>query len=231
MASGKKLKWGKMKVFIAPITAGGIGAYTEVFTPVQGSFALNVEEGDKLEAFIEGGERIAVRQDSSRYSFEFQVYVTNDIPKPILDTDGIITEEYAIRIIPENAQLEGFIMERAAVSVTETFTSEEGHRATYTFEALKPETGAMLKPYTAIAVTPASLSFAKTADTVGQDITVTTTGTVTATSDQSWVTVIVTGSTVKVKVTANDTGSTRVAYITISSGGNNITVVATQAGV
>ena len=147
MAS-KKLKWGKMTVEIAPLTTSGIGTYKEIFTPVQGSFALNVEEGDKLEAFIEGGERIAVRSSANKYSFEFQVYVTNDLPKPIADTDGMITSEYAIRVTPEDATLTGFLMERAAVSVTETFTSEEGHRATYTFNALKPETGAMLKPYT-----------------------------------------------------------------------------------
>lgn len=137
-----------MTVQVAPITEGVIGTFSDIFTPVQGSFALNVEEGDKLEAFIEGGERIAVRSSSNRYSFEFQVYITNDIPKPIADVDGIITSEYAIRVIPEDATLTGFLMERAAVSVTETFTSEEGHRATYTFDALKPQTGAMLKPYT-----------------------------------------------------------------------------------
>jgi hypothetical protein len=142
------LKWGKVTIEIAQIVAGVIGAFTKIFTPVKGSFALNVEEGDKLEAFVEGGERIAVKKNVNRYSFEFQVYITNDLPKPIADVDGVIAGEYAIRVTPEDATLTGFLMERAAVSVTETFTSEEGHRATYTFEALKPETGAMLKPYT-----------------------------------------------------------------------------------
>jgi hypothetical protein len=144
-----KLKWGKMTVEIAPITAGTIGTYAPVFTPKQGSFALNVEDGNKLEAFIEGGERIDVRQDAKKYSFEFQVFLGNGLTKPIEDEDGIIPGEYAIRVIPENALLPGFLMERTAVSVAESFTSEDGHLATYTFEALKPETGTMLKPYTA----------------------------------------------------------------------------------
>jgi hypothetical protein len=144
-----KLKWGKMTVEIAPITAGTIGTYTAIFTPKQGGFALNVEDGNKLEAFIEGGERIDVRQDAKKYSFEFQVLLGEGLEKPIEDVDGIILGEYAIRVIPENALLDGFLMERASVSVSETFTSEEGHLATYTFEALKPTSGKMLKPYTA----------------------------------------------------------------------------------
>lgn len=145
-----QLKWGKMKVEIALITAGVIGAWEDVFTPVQGTFALNTEDGNKLEAFIEGGERIAVRKDKNKYAFEFETYLTDGIDKPIPDIDGLIMDEYAIRVTPENDELEGFLMERAAVSVSETFTSEQGHRAKYTFEALKPNTGAMLKPYTPI---------------------------------------------------------------------------------
>jgi hypothetical protein len=147
--AGSKLKWGKMTVEIAPRTGSTIGSYTSVQTPVQGSFTLNVEEGDKLEAFIEGGERIDVRKDANKYSFEFQVYLGDGLIKPMQDVDGIISGEYAIRVTPENSALEGFLIERAAVSVTESFTSEDGHRATYTFEALKPDTGKMVKPYIA----------------------------------------------------------------------------------
>jgi hypothetical protein len=144
-----KLKWGKMTVEIAPITAGEIGTYVTLFTPKQGSFVMNAEDGNKQEAFTEGGERVDVRQDAKKYSFEFQMFLGEGMEKPIEDFDGIIPGEYSIRIIPENALLPGYLMERAAVSVSETFTSEEGHLATYTFEALKPETGTMLKPYTA----------------------------------------------------------------------------------
>jgi hypothetical protein len=146
-----KLKWGRMTIEIAPITAGTIGTYVAVNTPVQGSFAYNVEEGNKLEAFVEGGERIDTRRDANKYGFSFQVHLGEGFLKPIADVDGIISDDYAIRVTPENPRLSGFLMERAAVSVTESFTSEEGHRATYTFDALIPPTGAMVKPYTAPA--------------------------------------------------------------------------------
>jgi hypothetical protein len=146
----KILKWGKPTLELALLGEDGLlGTFTTIFTPVQDSFTLTVEEGNKLEAFIEGGERIAVRQDSNKYTFEFQVYLGGDLEKPIPDVDGRILSEYAIRVIPENPTLKGFLMERAAVSVTETFTSKDGHRATYKFEALKPAEGNMLKEYLA----------------------------------------------------------------------------------
>jgi hypothetical protein len=224
-----KLKWGKMKVEIAQIINGVIGVFTEVSTPVKDSFTLNVEEGDKLEAFIEGGERIDVRKDANKYAFEFDAYIGQGMDKPIDDLDGIIPGEYAIRVTPEDDTLPGFLMERASVSVAESFTSQDGHKAKYTFEALKPVSGAMLKPYSNLSVTPGSLSFASTADTTGQTITVTATGTVAAASDQSWATVTVSNKVVTVKVAAN-TGAARTAHITISADGKQTTVVVIQAG-
>jgi hypothetical protein len=143
------IKWGKYTLEIAPLTGSTIGAFQAIQTPVDGSFALNVEEGDKKEAFIEGGERIDVKKSANKYSFEFEVYIGAGLPKPIQDNDGIITGEYAIRLIPEDASLEGFLMKRASVSVTESFTSADGHKAKYTFESLKPASGKMLEPYTA----------------------------------------------------------------------------------
>ena len=128
MAS-KKLKWGEMTVEIAPIVNGVAGAFATLMTPVKGTFALNVEEGDKLEAFVEGGERIALRKDKNKYAFEFEMFISGGMTKPIPDEDGLIVSEYAIRVTPEDTKLDGFLMERAAVSVVETFTSADGHRA------------------------------------------------------------------------------------------------------
>ncbi|MDR0659094.1 MAG: BACON domain-containing protein [Mediterranea sp.] len=233
--AGSKLKWGKMTVEIAPVTAGVIGVYAPVYTPVQGSFTLTVEEGNKLEAFIEGGERIDVRKDANKYSFEFQVHIGEGLTKPIADVDGIIAGEYAIRVTPENSTLEGFLMERAAVSVTESFTSEEGHRASYTFEALKPATGAMLKPYVAqiLVVTPTQLAFSSAADNAGQTITATSTGNLTyagKSDDAEWLTVTRSGKVATVKVVANTNSESRIAYVTLTADGKSATVPVTQAG-
>jgi hypothetical protein len=144
----KQLKWGKMAIQYALLPSDDTDlTWLNMLTPVQDSFAFNVEDGEKLEAFIEGGERVAVRRDNSKYSFEFDVHVGSNA-KPIADDDGIISGEYALRVIPENTSLPGFLMPRCSVSVQETFTSKEGHKVKYTFEALKPETGKMLEEYT-----------------------------------------------------------------------------------
>jgi hypothetical protein len=218
----KKLKWGKMRVFIA---LSGEVLRREVPTPVQNSFGLNMEPGEALEAILEGGELYATRQDASKKSFEFQVLVSEDLPKPIDDVDGVITDEYSMWAVPEDTTQAGFYVERAAVSVVESFTSSEGHRATYTFKALKPATGAMVKPYYLLTIKPEVLDFSNQAG--NKTVEVTATGTVTAVSSQTWATVIVTGQSVKVTVTAN-AGAARTAVVTISAEGKEAAVPVTQ---
>lgn len=83
---------------------------------------------------------------------------------------------------------------------------------------------------TAISIDPASLDFAKTANTTGKDVTVTTlASTITAVSDSDWATVSVSGKVVKVKTSTN-TGAERTAVITITdSNTNTISFNAVQA--
>lgn len=69
---------------------------------------------------------------------------------------------------------------------------------------------AALVPYP--ATTPTTLTFTKDADTTGKEITVSTAGTVTATSNQSWCTVTVASNKVTAKVEAN-AGAERTATI------------------
>lgn len=77
---------------------------------------------------------------------------------------------------------------------------------------------------------PTSLSFAKSADTVGKTITATATGVVTAQTSESWVTVEVNENIVTVKVTANS-GKERKAYVIVLSDNKAATIEVTQAGV
>jgi hypothetical protein len=225
---GSILKWGKMRIFIATESYGAKGAWKSVPTPAQSSFALNTEEGDKLEAFVEGGDRIDVRKDANKYAFEFQVHIGAGLEKIIEDDDGAIAGNYAICVIPENRKLAGFLMDRTSVSVTESFTSEEGHRVTYTFEALKPATGKMLKSFFVLEASPIELEFPSAADTTGKTITAVTTGTLTAVSDQSWATVTVAGKVATVKVTAN-AGEARKACITLTADGKQEMITVAQA--
>jgi hypothetical protein len=78
-----------------------------------------------------------------------------------------------------------------------------------------------------LVVTPVELTFSSVADTTGKTITANASGTVTATSDQSWATVTVSGNIVTVKVTAN-TSVARTANITITADGKQAIVAVIQ---
>ena len=66
---------------------------------------------------------------------------------PIEDEDGVVVDNYAVRLTPEDETLEGFIIEKSSVSVEKNWSSEDGETLKYTFEALKPATGKMCKTY------------------------------------------------------------------------------------
>jgi hypothetical protein len=145
-----KISWGKPTIEIAVIGAAGTpGIFTALPAPVKDTTQLTVEKGEKLEAPLEGGEMADVRYSRNKYTLVFELYKTKGQAKPIADSDGIITEEYAVRLTPEDPTNEGFIIDRATVSVEDTWAANIGYKWKYTFEALKPENGAMLKPYTA----------------------------------------------------------------------------------
>jgi len=142
------ISWGKPLVEVAPITGGTPGAFVALPTPVQDSTQLSVEKGNKLEAPLEGGELADVRYDKNKYTLVLELYRTKGLTKPIVDDDGIINTEYAVRLTPEDPTVEGFIIDRTSVSIEDTWDAKIGYKWKYTFEALKPAIGTLLKPYT-----------------------------------------------------------------------------------
>ena len=81
-----------------------------------------------------------------------------------------------------------------------------------------------------LLVTPTEMSFTKAADSTGKSVTATSSGSVSAVSDQSWATVSVSGSVVTVTVAAN-AGASRKAAVTVSADGKKAVVAVTQEGV
>lgn len=122
--------------------------WTALDNPVQGSTTLETDEGDVTEANGEGGELVDAYIAASTYRLSFQLFAKRDAEKPIEDEDGVILDEYAIRLTPEDDTLPGFMLPRCRVSVVDTYTAADGERWQYTFRALKPTTGAMKQEYT-----------------------------------------------------------------------------------
>lgn len=146
------LTWGKPKIEIVKIGADGSAPeeeWKETDNPVENTTKLNTEQGDKKEAKAEGGEIVDVRVGKSKYTLEFELYAAKGKTKPIEDEDGVVLDNYAVRLTPEDASLPGFIIDNASVSVIDTFDTENGTKWKYTFNALKPKAGKILKSYTA----------------------------------------------------------------------------------
>jgi len=147
------LSWGKPLVEFAPCVDGAVGTeFSEMPTIKQDTAKLATTAGTKLEGKGEGGEVVDVKYEASSYSFTFDVFVKKGDEVPIADVDGVIEGNYSVRLTPEDDTLEGFIIDKSVVSVSVAWSAAEGKLLTYTFDALKPQTGTMVKAYTKAVV-------------------------------------------------------------------------------
>lgn len=150
------LSWGKPTVEFGKLGANDAPPteWTAMPVIVENSTNLNTEQGEKKEATGEGGDLVDVRYSKSKYTLELELFVKKGDTKPIEDEDGIILDNYAVRLTPEDETNEGFVMDKTSVACIETWTSADGKKWKYTFNGLKPKTGKILKPYKKTAETP-----------------------------------------------------------------------------
>jgi hypothetical protein len=148
MAKTKTVSWGKGAYEVKNLNETG-AAFVAFPTPVEGTTQVSTEAGETLEAKIEGGEVVAIKQTAKKYTAVFDCFITPEDEIPIQDMDGVVGDEYAIRFTPQKAGAIGWMMDRASVSVDFKYATNDGAKKTYTFTALKPEEGAMLKQYIA----------------------------------------------------------------------------------
>lgn len=209
------ISWGKPTLRVAPVNLDGtFGAIKTLPTPVQDSTQLTTEKGNKLEAPLEGGALADVKYDNNKYTCVLELYKTKGANKPIKDDNGVIQQEFALFLTPEDPTNEGWAMRRASASIEDTWTAGIGFKWKYTFEALKPVSGKLLEP--SLPVSLSVLEFAKVADATGKTVTVTSDTAITATSDQDWATVTASSKVITVKVAAN-AGTERIANVIITS--------------
>lgn len=145
------LSWGKPKIEFVKLVDGAIPStptWTEVDTPVENTTKLTPTKGEKKEAKEEGGAVVASKTLKNSYLFEFELFNKKGKEKPIVDADGVVLDEYAWRLTPEDVTAEGFIIEKASVSVEDTYDTDTGTKWKYSIDALKPTSGNLVKPYT-----------------------------------------------------------------------------------
>lgn len=146
------LSWGGPLVEFAKLVNGKLpeGATWEKMPEIkQGTAQLTTEAGEKTEALDEFGNVVDTRTAKSKYTFECQIFVKKGDKRPIADEDGVIIDNYAMRLTPEDPTTEGIKMDKCSVSVEETWSSADGKLLKYSFSGLKPEEGKICKPYLA----------------------------------------------------------------------------------
>lgn len=145
MATSKvTLSWGKPKIEVKKL--GELpGEWQEFATPVEGTTQLSTTQGDKMEAKVEGGENEAVKYKKNTYQLVFNVRQAPERTDPIVDSDGIVLDEYSIRVTPEDPKALGILIDRSSINVQKTYDAEGGLIKVYTCDVLVPETGDAVK--------------------------------------------------------------------------------------
>jgi hypothetical protein len=142
------LSWGKPTVSIAPYVQGVLPdspSWSNLPEIQQGTAQLQTEQGEKTEALDEGGEMVDVRFAKNKYTFSCALFIKKGDSKPIEDHDGIITTNYALKLVPEDSATVGFYLPKTSVQIQESWSSADGGLWTLTFSALKPASGDMLQ--------------------------------------------------------------------------------------
>lgn len=135
----KILSWGQCDVFVRQYNGTSKGSTWVAFdTPVEDSTSLETTEGDKTEAKVEGGENEAVRKAKNTYALTFEQRIGAGHTDKIPDTDGVITGEFEVLLFPtENPIAPALYIPVSSGSATDTYTSADGTKKAYTFDALK----------------------------------------------------------------------------------------------
>lgn len=139
------ISWGKPKIEVKKLGQEPDASWEVFATPVEGTTQLTTTQGDKIEAKIEGGENEAVKYKKNTYQLVFNVRQVPERTDPIVDSDGVVTDEYAVRVTPENPEALGVQIDRTSVNVQKTYDAENGLVKVYTFDVLKPGTGDAVK--------------------------------------------------------------------------------------
>lgn len=163
----KPIGWGKCSIIVKDLDTDS-AKWTKLPTPKENTTKLTPTKGDKKEAPIEGGENEAVKYSANKYVLEYVLRRLAGRKKPYKDVNGVIQNRFAVFVQPEDITVPGPRIDETVVSLADEFSTEEGGILTYNHDAIKPETGNIVKWCT----TTKDLSTVKGGETVNdEDIT------------------------------------------------------------
>ena len=116
-------------------------------TAEENTVLLTTVKGSANELYGEGHELVARKMQKSYKQLAMSVFIPSGTEDPIPEEDGVVKDEYAVRLTPEDDTLDGFIMRKCSVEVEEEWSSAKGKMLKYIFSSLKPKTGKMIEKY------------------------------------------------------------------------------------
>lgn len=119
----KVLGWGKCSVTEAKDSR----TYDDI---MDGSTTLEVEEGEEMEALIEGGSREGYKRKPDKYTLTYK----RRIGDPAEATPGFTEDAGDVTVDPENAGAVGVTLKGCSKHVAMEFSSTDGLMATYTWK-------------------------------------------------------------------------------------------------
>lgn len=122
-------------------------SFKKMPTAEENTVLLTTVKGNVNELFGEGHELVARKSQKSYKQLAMSIFIPSGTEDPIPEEDGVIKDEYAVRLTPEDDRLEGFIMRKCSVEVEEEWSSAKGKMLKYIFSSLKPKTGKMIEKY------------------------------------------------------------------------------------
>lgn len=146
-----KLSWGKPKVFIKDAEDSS-ASWRQIPTPVKDSTTLEVEEGETLEALVEGGEVEDQKHARNKSTLTFEIRAAKNRHLIVADDDGLIDHNQSIAILPEDPDAPGVLIDCANMHATAPFTCAEGLKRSYKCTALVPDDGSHMVKYGKITV-------------------------------------------------------------------------------
>ena len=156
-----KLNWGKNRIDYTTSTgAPAQGAdWTQITKVREGTTVLTPNEGTDLEARIEGGEVIDSLPGKTTYQLDFEVFVEKGETMPFSDADGVVSGNYALRVIPvEDETCPAIQIDYCSIKAMHTYNTTDGWRIQYRVKGLKPTSGNTVKQYNATVAEPSTFT-------------------------------------------------------------------------
>ena len=145
MQNSGQLGWGKPEISYAKLTEGVAGSFTALPTPIDGTTSITYEEGASRDAVLEGGEIYASLRQPGKATFKADYLIAGaDDLKTWFGgtTEGHVTDEYAIKIIPEMKGAKQWQLNRVSLTLAPEYTpSGNGYILHVTGDILIPTDG------------------------------------------------------------------------------------------